>query len=332
MKKLVAILIFAASLAQAQTPQLPYQMFRDWQAVAGSRAVAASAPVSGFPIWNSPLMTSYVAPSPNTVTSTSINVDYPMWQGIDGNTVNDNRWQTTVSAFWAQLDLGAGNEGAAVTMGITSYLNYAPKTFSLAGSSDGITFTTNLIVPSNSNTVKAECQIFSVTTPALYRFYRMNVTESWNGLSLIEDWWFTSGRIVNNVKMTGSNSPVPFVATASSSFGAAYEAWRAFDSIDNVDQMWYSANNSSPQWVQLDFGSNVLCNGFSIVTRNFPTAFSWTGSTDDTNWTTIQTGSLVRVELRQDYTNSNTTAYRYHRMTLTYNDGRGIKELFFKYY
>lgn len=40
MKKLVAILIFAASLAQAQTPQ----MFRDWQAVAGSRAVA-SAPV-----------------------------------------------------------------------------------------------------------------------------------------------------------------------------------------------------------------------------------------------------------------------------------------------
>jgi hypothetical protein len=47
MKRLIAILICAASLAQAQTPQ----MFRDWQAVAGSRAVVSGGETLPQPVY-----------------------------------------------------------------------------------------------------------------------------------------------------------------------------------------------------------------------------------------------------------------------------------------
>ena len=67
MKKLVAILIFAASLAQAQTPQLPYQMFRDWQAVAASRAVA-----SATSLWTDPNTYAFLMDEPNSSTSLPI--------------------------------------------------------------------------------------------------------------------------------------------------------------------------------------------------------------------------------------------------------------------
>jgi F5/8 type C domain len=123
--------------------------------------------------------------------------------------------------------------------------------------------------------------------------------------------------------MTSNVLPAPYVASAQSSLGAGYEAFRSFNSTAN--QFWHSGA-APPQWIKIDLGSALAASSYSIQSRPTPgpnqqTAWTLEGSNNDSTWTTVDTrtgqptvptGALIGT-----YTMTTPGTYRYWRWTFT---------------
>ena len=121
--------------------------------------------------------------------------------------------------------------------------------------------------------------------------------------------------------MTANSTPSPFVASASSEYSGAYQAYNCFNSSLN----WYWAGSGAlPQWVQIDLGSSKAASKYMMTTRpdNATHQFlGWTleGSNNGSTWTTADTrtkalGAGAEVTF---YTMTSPGTYRYWRWTFT---------------
>ena len=100
---------------------------------------------------------------------------------------------------------------------------------------------------------------------ASFRYWRLSVTRSRYAGSLVEgardvrfaNVSFLMGDYTYAPRMTGDNTPVPLVATASSLWaGASYPAWAAFDgNVSDYSQFISGAALLPEQWLQIDFGA-----------------------------------------------------------------------------
>lgn len=129
--------------------------------------------------------------------------------------------------------------------------------------------------------------------------------------------------------------------TASSSDGGT-GGWdgpaQAFD--NDPWTRWYNGNThpSPTGWLRYDFGSGnapvikrYTVNSADVVGRE-PTAWTFAGSQDGTNWTTLDTesGQAFSDQYKQNiYNIGNTTGYRYYQINVTAGNGGslGISEL-----
>ena len=116
--------------------------------------------------------------------------------------------------------------------------------------------------------------------------------------------------------------------SASSEYSASYPALKAFDG--NASSFWCSKATGLPQWIQYDLGEGLsrIVLEYTLTARltsyNPANSFVFAGSNNGTDWTTIdtQTGlswSGGEKKRFNDFTNS--TLYRYHRITVTASSG-----------
>jgi regulation of enolase protein 1 (concanavalin A-like superfamily) len=104
---------------------------------------------------------------------------------------------------------------------------------------------------------------------------------------------------------------------------------RAFDS--DPGSKWYGYN-APTGWLQKDFGDGnaqvvkrYTISSADVATRD-PKDWSFRGSQDGVNWTTLdsQSGQLFANRMQQNtYNIGNTTAYRYYQLNVTANNGAG---------
>lgn len=124
--------------------------------------------------------------------------------------------------------------------------------------------------------------------------------------------------------MTANNAPSPYVASASSEYNATYAAWKAFDhSVGNIS-LWDAGFNVTTGWLKFDFNLNTIVRSYSMYAytgyQNYhPTAWTFEGSNDNSNWTTLDTRSGISwsAEELKTFSFINETTYRYYRINVS---------------
>ena len=104
--------------------------------------------------------------------------------------------------------------------------------------------------------------------------------------------------------------------SASSFYSAGYEADKAVD--DNESTRWDSANTPAPHWWKYDLGVAVTKTirklRYKAEGEYAPNAFKLQGSNNDSDWTDILSTNGAANSNWQEWTFSNSTAYRYYRI------------------
>lgn len=118
------------------------------------------------------------------------------------------------------------------------------------------------------------------------------------------------------------------VVSGSSSIGANYLAWKAFDK-DNTTG-WVSGimtSDITPQWIQIDIGKEVVVTKYAFT--NSPVGvssphtqlqkFSFLGSIDGNNWITLDSRNGITWSAsneRKEYLFVNSIPYRFYRLSI----------------
>jgi len=139
--------------------------------------------------------------------------------------------------------------------------------------------------------------------------------------------------------MTSDSTPSPYVAAASSTAGAGFEPYRAFDRNYTAASNQWATTNALPQWLSIDFGSGsaIVIDGYTVYGRSAQNLNirEWTfeGSNNNTSWNILHTvTSATAIPANGTYSVSsigNTTGYRYYRLNISANGGlsTGLTEL-----
>jgi len=116
--------------------------------------------------------------------------------------------------------------------------------------------------------------------------------------------------------------------SASSEYSASYPALKAFDG--NASSFWCSSTAGLPQWIQYDLGEGLAKRvvEYTITARsisyNPANNFTFAGSNNGTDWTTIdtQTGLTWSGGQKRVFNSFvNPAAYRFYRITVTASSG-----------
>lgn len=84
----------------------------------------------------------------------------------------------------------------------------------------------------------------------------ISVKESIEPYSPIYKWY--------DIKMSSSNTPAPYTASASTMFSATYDGWKAFDG-DNATYWSTLANQHLGSWIMLDLGSEKPIDSVKLI-------------------------------------------------------------------
>lgn len=119
--------------------------------------------------------------------------------------------------------------------------------------------------------------------------------------------------------MTTNTAPSG-VASASSEYTEAYQAWQALD--NDTATFWHSTGTGPPWWVQYQFASPCLISAYSVnnsAGNYIQSEFNLQGSKDGSAWTLLdsQTGLSLSYNTTYTYTLAALAHYTYFRLTIT---------------
>lgn len=121
-----------------------------------------------------------------------------------------------------------------------------------------------------------------------------------------------------------------FTASSSTSDGAGYEAFRAFNDVvgNSADANVGWLATAATGWLRMACPAARGCNGYTITSpsdANSRAPKNWTfrGSNDGTNWTTLdtQTGVTWATGEKKAYYLSSIASYSYYELNVTLNNG-----------
>lgn len=126
---------------------------------------------------------------------------------------------------------------------------------------------------------------------------------------------------------SGTTSGVTVSADDSLSGYPQYEPYKAADDVvsgGTTDNIWHSAVGGTG-WMKTDFGSSTDITGYTITAGNgvhvpyAPTAFTFEGSNNDSDWTVLDTQSSLSWTASEEksFTLGSTESYRYYRINIT---------------
>lgn len=160
----------------------------------------------------SPIMTSSNTPAPYVITSSSdISESYASWKAFDGNYLdNTSRWigDRTKLPVWIQIGFNKPTDVGRYQLTANQITNAEtghPKSWTLIGSDNEIDWEV-LDSRTNISWATGEKKSFLVQKPKNYKYYRVNVTDSWGTLyvSIQEiEFYYTP---VNKILILNENS------------------------------------------------------------------------------------------------------------------------------
>jgi len=329
MKRIAIALLATCVSAHAQDTAFFDQLFAQV-----SKPKASAAPAIPIQYYESVSMTGSNLPNPVVVTyDSTYDIAYVGYHAFQRD--SDVTWFNTdnkATPHWIRYDCGSGNSNLVVEIMEQNNNGYGFSNVVFAGSMDGVTYSDLASVALAKGPTKNK---ISIASPGFYRYYRMTSDGTlYNGGGACSEIELSSADFSGPV-MTSTNAPSPYVLTSDSG-EAGYPVWRAFDRDLATTNSW-GATAAYPHWVNLDMGSNVVINGI-IAKFNSPWGwknFSIEGSSDGITYVTNQTGTFADTAVIQQFTNANTTAYRYWRVTATNGyavPNYGVYEITFKHY
>jgi hypothetical protein len=135
----------------------------------------------------------------------------------------------------------------------------------------------------------------------------------------------------NAIPVVTSNTAPSGVASASSINSTSFDAYQAFNGIQDERYAW--ASNSPVSWLQYQFPQKKIIYKYSLSMRTNSTYYAtgeppktWTfeGSNDGANWTILDTQTNNTTLARgviEEYRISNSKAYTYYRVNISANQG-----------
>lgn len=174
-------------------------------------------------------------------------------------------------------------------------------------------------------------------------FELTNTTGIGQTFEYVADAYFQNAAVPGNIN-TGSEIPVMTAATttgvtmsASSEFAAGNAAWKASDNSGATS--WRPTANSLPAWIKVDFGSakTIRCwyvedlgAPLSVPTTTMPVEFFLEGSTDNVNWTILDSVNvdISAFVLPRIWSQVGTPgSYRYYRLNVVTNNGAASEDM-----
>jgi hypothetical protein len=132
-------------------------------------------------------------------------------------------------------------------------------------------------------------------------------------------------RILNATALSANTTPAYYTASANSNNSTA---WQAFDQANGT--YWAPATNGATEWIKLDLGIDFVADAIAIMcnTGFGLTSFTWAGSQNDSTYTSLATPSGLSGWSSgsfQTFTYSNTSFYRYYKLTCTGQGGSPVQ-------
>lgn len=130
-------------------------------------------------------------------------------------------------------------------------------------------------------------------------------------------------------QMTSNTSPEPYVVNVTTEY-AGLTGYRAFDLVTDPTKSRWHSDNTKPQRIEIDMGTETQISSFSITSTDsiepMPRDFTIEGSYDGSNWTSIKEYNNF-----SDYIVYETTSfsldkavnYRYYRFNISKDNGFG---------
>lgn len=218
-------------------------------------------------------MTANNAPSPYVVSASGenggSNPAYLAFSNTNGYWQHSN--SGTQSTTWMVLDCGSKKNVGGVQIK-ASYLGLSNVRLLIEGSNTGAfsgeqtsVYDTGVFTAYPDSALSSFTSLFLPPTTNSYRFFRYVFDKASPngqvGISGIDNYYRSGlvdakGQIQPQTRMTGSNSPSPLVATASSEYapGTGY-IYRAFNAFGLNYNYWLSNASDLHPWLQLDLGS-----------------------------------------------------------------------------
>lgn len=249
--------------------------------------------------------------------SSEYDSNYLCWKAFNRSSSSTyDPWITANGAAvcWLRIDTGPDmsyHDNTLVKYAITARNNARrgdPKSWNIQGSNDGNTWE---VVDSHTNVTAwaaNERREFTLSTPVKYRFYKLNINDSYFYSSVtyssIGEFELINGSGINFIPQLSDYIgfwayPFPYTpsqlalgVSASSEYSTSYPAWRALNKktplmSPNDGSNWLTTNGTLTGWVKFDWGTNVdesfrVCsphfrspiNGYSMTTMYSPSMTS----------------------------------------------------------
>lgn len=307
------------------------------------------------PVMNSNSMNGYIATSSSILSGT-----YANWKAFD-RTINnyEDTWiarpNTDSSGNcdeWLQIQLPEAKKANRLQLvGRNSFNNRSPKDFTLQASNDGENW--DILLTQTDQVYSSKEWEFENDTA--YSYYRLCITKTNEpgsdvsvgqmNLSFYQEFKKLYQEIRDDdylIPELRSNNHMGYTVTASSYLtegSREYAPYLAFNrKYGNQYNSWIAANNQSgdgvtDEWIQVQLPIAKVCNKIKlaaqyasgIYTNNAARDFTFKGSNDGENWTTLYTATdqTYTSIIANEYTFENENAYTYYRLCITKTVGTG---------
>lgn len=271
----------------------------------------------------------------NSSGTTTGTTTFQAYQAFDGKT--GTFWQAAAGSttpWWLQIDLGPNNGVVCVQYAVTGAptVTQSPQAWTFQGSNDGSSFTT-LDTQSISRAWGAsERMVFSVASPAYYRYYRLNITAIMSGTTLsVTQLDIGTGGTLTPILTTlvpnlASNSGISgYVPLASTELDSSHQAWQAFDGVTAT--LWEATGATGTLQIDLGSGNGQVAYQYGILgsstANQSPKSWTFNGSNDGSTWTPLdtRTNTTFTASQLQNFSISNTASYRYYQLNVSANGG-----------
>ncbi len=177
---------------------------------------------------------------------------------------------------WLTVDLGSARTLSSVEQ---NFKDYGSWKYTISGSNDNKTFTT--LVDHETQPIRG--QSIRDTVKGAYRYVRLTILSTEHGYWAGSTGFKVFGPLKDELQKVVKRDLADGTTATSSSLSVGFEPWNAVDSQSST--AWIAADNTTPQWLQVDLGHLSTVTGIEQTFLNQDTwFFQIDGSADGRTW------------------------------------------------